>query len=92
MMRTFSGVLSGRDDLRARVQPQCGWLISGAPSEQMILECADVSALWNGATCRAVGKLRHVAALQIGSEEGLPETGWQNKVASVKRDTINFLA
>jgi hypothetical protein len=34
MKRTFSGVLSGRDDLRARVQPQCGWLISGAPSEQ----------------------------------------------------------
>src|SRR5471032_2341871 len=30
----FSGVLSGRDDLRARVQPQCGWLISDAPSEQ----------------------------------------------------------
>jgi hypothetical protein len=34
MKRTFSSVLSGRDDLRARVQPQCGWLISGAPSEQ----------------------------------------------------------
>jgi hypothetical protein len=30
----FSGVLSGRDGLRARVQPQCGWLISEAPSEQ----------------------------------------------------------
>jgi len=30
----FSGVLSGRDDLRARVQPQCGWLISDAPLEQ----------------------------------------------------------
>jgi hypothetical protein len=28
------------------------------------LECADMSALWNDATCRVVGKRRHVAALQ----------------------------
>jgi hypothetical protein len=29
------------------------------------LECADMSALWNDATCRVMGKRRRVAALQI---------------------------
>jgi hypothetical protein len=35
------------------------------------LECADVSALWNDATCRVVGKRRHVAALQIKALPGI---------------------
>ncbi len=36
------------------------------------LECADTSALWNWATCRPVGKRRHVAALQIKTPPKFP--------------------
>jgi len=37
------------------------------------LECADKSALWNGATCRAVGKRRQAAALQINTPPSLTQ-------------------
>jgi hypothetical protein len=36
-----------------------------------------------------VGKRRHVAALQTRSKERSTEIGWQNKIASVKRNGLN---
>ena len=49
--------------IRKQVVGSRVWRLSAA--SRMSLECADMSAPWNGATCRVGGKRRHVAAVQI---------------------------
>lgn len=41
------------------------WFAALVAGQRRNFECADLSALWNCAICRGVGKRRHVAALKI---------------------------
>ena len=60
-MRKFSGILLGRDDLRAIFQPLRSWLISSAPSEQ------------KKAAARIVSRWTHKLALVIVFRHFMPD-------------------
>ena len=55
----------------------------------IFLECADMSALWLGATCCAGGKRRHAAAVPRNFRYGSFGLRWQPKSGTALGNWLN---